>query len=285
MGEYIVEAVNKGTLYLCATPIGNLEDITLRVIRILKECHLIAAEDTRHTRKLLSHYDIHTPLTSYHAHNESAKGEILLEKLMAGQSIAVVSDAGMPGISDPGAALVQRALQQGINVVPIPGASAGLTALVASGLPTARFVFEGFLPANKKGRRRQLARLATESRTMLFYEGPHRLLDTLTDMQQAFGDRPAVAARELTKKHEQFVRGTLTELITYFSTTPPRGEFTLVVAGCDEELAPNQWDDLSLVEHVQQIMAEGKDKKEAIKQVAKLRGIAKREVYSAVHKE
>lgn len=280
-----MEAVNKGTLYLCATPIGNLEDITLRAIRILKECHLIAAEDTRHTRKLLSHYDIHTPLTSYHAHNESSKGEVLIEKLMAGQSIAVVSDAGMPGISDPGAALVQRALQQGINVVPIPGASAGLTALVASGLPTARFVFEGFLPANKKGRRRQLARLATESRTMLFYEGPHRLLDTLTDMQQAFGDRPAVAARELTKKHEQFVRGTLTELITYFSTTPPRGEFTLVVAGCDEELAPNQWDDLSLVEHVQQIMAEGKDKKEAIKQVAKLRGIAKREVYSAVHKE
>lgn len=278
-----MEETKKGTLYLCATPIGNLEDITYRALRVLKECHLIAAEDTRHTRKLLTHFDIHTPLTSYHAHNEEKKGEKLVEKLLMGQSIAVVSDAGMPGISDPGAEMVQLALKNNIDVVPVPGASAGITALVVSGLPSARFVFEGFLPTNKKGRRRQLDKLATETRTLLFYEGPHRLLDTLTDMHNAFGNRVAAAARELTKKHEQIVRGTLAELIAYFKETPPRGEFTLVVAGGAEEVQQNLWGDLPLIDHVGQLMAEGIDKKEAIKQVAKLRGVSKREVYNTVH--
>lgn len=278
-----MEKIKSGTLYLCATPIGNLEDITHRALRVLQECDLIAAEDTRHTRKLLTHFEIHTPLTSYHAHNEGKKGEQLVEKLLMGQSIAVVSDAGMPGISDPGAELVQLALKNGIDVVPIPGASAGITALVASGLPSARFVFEGFLPNNKKGRRRHLDKLVMETRTLLFYEGPHRLLDTLIDMHNAFGNRTVAAARELTKKHEQIVRGTLAELIAYFKETPPRGEFTLVVAGGTGELQQNLWDDLSLTDHVEQLMAEGKDKKEAIKQVAKLRGVSKREVYNTVH--
>lgn len=278
-----MEENKTGTLYLCATPIGNLEDITYRALRVLKECHLIAAEDTRHTRKLLTHYDIHTPMTSYHAHNEEKKGEKLVEKLLTGQSIAVVSDAGMPGISDPGAELVQLALKNDITVVPVPGASAGITALVASGLPSARFVFEGFLPTNKKGRRRQLDKLTTETRTLLFYEGPHRLLDTLTDMHTIFGNREAVAARELTKKHEQIVRGSLAELIAHFKATPPRGEFTLVVAGSDQSVQQDQWADLPIIDHVSDLMAEGIDKKEAIKQVAKLRGISKREVYNTVH--
>ena len=173
--------VQKGTLYLCATPIGNLDDITLRVLMVLKECDLIAAEDTRHTRKLLSHFDIHTSLTAYHAHNEQQRGSQLVAKLKQGRSVALVSDAGLPGISDPGVELVQLALQHDIPVVPLPGASAGITALVASGLPAARFVFEGFLPAGKKNRRRRLEKLLNETRTMIIYESPHRLVSALED--------------------------------------------------------------------------------------------------------
>ncbi|MEG6617136.1 16S rRNA (cytidine(1402)-2'-O)-methyltransferase [Peptococcaceae bacterium 1198_IL3148] len=275
--------IKKGTLYLCATPIGNLEDITQRALRLLKECDLIAAEDTRHTRKLLANYDIHTPLTSYHAHNEKSKGERLIEKLNQGLNIVVVSDAGMPGISDPGAEIVQLALAQDITVVPIPGPSAGIAALVVSGLPTARFCFEGFLPSNKKGRRRQLEKLVNENRTLIFYEGPHRLLETLRDMLKIFSDRKLAVARELTKKHEEIFRGKISQALEHFEINPPRGEFCLVVAGSDQDMKTNDWEHLPLDQHVQQVMASGMDKKEAIKEVAKLRGLPKREVYAAVN--
>ncbi len=270
-----------GTLYLCATPIGNLEDITLRAIRILKECDIIAAEDTRHTRKLLAHFDIHTPLTSYHAHNEESKGEQLLAKLKQGQNIAVVSDAGMPGISDPGYELVKSALENGISVVPVPGANAAVTALVASGLPTARFVFEGFLPANKKGRRRQLEKMAQETRTIIFYESPHRIKDTLSDLIKIFGERQIAVARELTKKHEEIYRGKLSGALEYFSRQAARGEFTLVVAGAEKESAAEktETDNRSITEQLKQLMQSGLDKKQAIKEVAKMRGVSKRDIY------
>lgn len=270
-----------GTLYLCATPIGNLEDITLRAIRILKECDIIAAEDTRHTRKLLAHFDIHTPLTSYHAHNEESKGEQLLAKLKQGQNIAVVSDAGMPGISDPGYELVKSALENGISVVPVPGANAAVTALVASGLPTARFVFEGFLPANKKGRRRQLEKMAQETRTIIFYESPHRIKDTLSDLIKIFGERQIAVARELTKKHEEIYRGKLSGALEYFSRQAVRGEFTMVVAGAEKESAAEktETDNRSITEQLKQLMQSGLDKKQAIKEVAKMRGVSKRDIY------
>ncbi|MTI82083.1 MAG: 16S rRNA (cytidine(1402)-2'-O)-methyltransferase [Firmicutes bacterium] len=275
--------VNDGTLYLCATPIGNLEDITLRVLKILKECDLIAAEDTRHTRKLLTHFDIHTPLTSYHAHNELKKGEKLLEKLKQGQSIAVVSDAGMPGISDPGAEIVQMALEEDVPVVPVPGASAVLAALVVSGLPCARFVFEGFLATNKKGRRRRLEKVVNEERTLVFYESPHRLVSTLEDMQKILGNRKVAVAREITKKHEEVYRGSIINAIEYFKNNAIKGEFTLVVSGSLGEEKEKQWEQLPIADHVLQLMSVGLDKKQAIKKVAQLRGIPKREVYSAVN--
>lgn len=281
----ITTNVNSGTLYLCATPIGNLDDITLRALNVLKECHLIAAEDTRHTRKLLSHFDIHTKLISYHAHNEEKQGEKLIERIIMGENIAVVTDAGMPGISDPGVQLVQLAIKNNIKVVPVPGASAVITALAVSGLPTARFVFEGFLPSNGKGRRRQLEKLVGEKRTMVFYESPHRLLKTLTDMQNILGDRFVAVGREITKKHEEFFRGTISQGIKYFTENPPRGEFSVVVSGCPLEEKENHekaWDQLTIIEHVNQMIDSGIEKKQAIKEVAKQRGIPKREVYNAV---
>ncbi|WP_031516401.1 16S rRNA (cytidine(1402)-2'-O)-methyltransferase [Desulfofalx alkaliphila] len=272
-----------GTLYLCATPIGNLEDITIRALTVLKECDLIAAEDTRHTRKLLSHYDIHTRLISYHAHNEQRQGERIIDMLLQGQDVAVVSDAGMPGISDPGARLVELALEHGIPAVPVPGASAVIAGLVVSGLPTARFVFEGFLPSNKKGRRRHLEKIRGEQRTMVFYESPHRLLETLRDMCSKFGgDRQIAVARELTKKHEEIYRGSLHLAVSHFEKVPPRGEFTLVVAGSREEDRAESFADLPVVDHVNRLIATGMDKKQAIKEVAKLRGMPKRDVYKAV---
>ncbi|MBO8138229.1 MAG: 16S rRNA (cytidine(1402)-2'-O)-methyltransferase [Desulfotomaculum sp.] len=272
-----------GTLYLCATPIGNLEDVTMRVLKVLKECDLIAAEDTRHTRKLLTHFNIHTPLTSYHAYNEQKKGDKLLEKLIQGQNIAVVSDAGMPGISDPGSEIVKKAVECNITVVPVPGPTAAVAALVASGLPCARFAFEGFLPSNKKGRRRRLQMIVEEERTMVFYESPHRLVDTLEDMYKILGNRPVVVAREITKKHEQFYRGDLLQAVEYYKQNPVKGEFTLVVAGAQEKQKTSEWDDLSITDHVMQLVQSGLDKKQAIKEVARLRGIPKREVYSHVN--
>jgi len=275
----------KGTLYLCATPIGNLEDITLRALRVLREADLIAAEDTRHTRKLLSHYDIHTPMTSYHEHNRKKKGEYLLELLASGKQIALVSDAGMPGISDPGAELVASALENNFAVVPVPGPSAGITALVVSGLPTGTFAFEGYLPAASKARRDKLAALLHEPRTLIFFEAPHRLPATLGDIHEIIGNRRMAAARELTKRHEQVVRGTVAEVLEYFRVNVPRGEFCLILAGAAGErlpLAETLRIFLEPAEHVARLEAEGAGLKEAIREVARMHGLPRREVYRAV---
>ncbi|MCL6635220.1 MAG: 16S rRNA (cytidine(1402)-2'-O)-methyltransferase [Peptococcaceae bacterium] len=279
----------RGVLYLCATPIGNLEDITLRALRVLREVDLIAAEDTRHTRKLLSHYHIHTPLTSFHRHNRRKKGEYLLDLLASGRHVALVSDAGMPGVSDPGQELVAAALDRGYGVVPIPGPSAGITALVVSGLPTDTFVFAGFLPAAQKARRQKLHELRCQRGTLIFYEAPHRLRETLADLAGTLGNRRAAAARELTKVHEEIIRGTLEQIQDHFKEKEPRGEFTLVVAGSGGgETAEKEgaaWLNLSPAAHVARLEAEGAGRKEAIREVARLRGISRREVYRAVVEE
>ena len=218
-----------GTLYIVATPIGNLEDITFRAIRTLKEVDLIAAEDTRHSRKLLSHYGITGRMTPYHDHNEQLKTDYLIEKLNEGQNIAIITDAGTPCIADPGYRIVKAATEQGIRVVPIPGASALATALSASGLPTDRFVFEGFLPAKSGKRKNRLSDLKGEERVIIFYEAPHRLVSTLTDMAEIMGERAAVVGRELTKIHEEFRNGSLTELAGHFTNNPPKGEIVILL--------------------------------------------------------
>ena len=275
----------KGRLYLCATPIGNLEDITLRALRVLREVDIIAAEDTRHTRKLLSHYDIHTPLTSYHDHNMRKKGGEILDQLLSGKQVALVSDAGLPGISDPGAELVRQVVERGIVVVPIPGPSASLTALVASGLPTGSFVFEGFLPAPGKQRRKVLAALKEEHRTMIFYEAPHRVLSTLADMLAVFGDRPMAAARELTKRFEEVIRENISGVLGFFRDHEPRGEFTLVVGGRTVKEGGAEGDAreaLSPAEMVAFLEAGGLARPEAIREAARRLGQPKRAVYREV---
>ncbi len=275
----------KGKLFLCATPIGNLEDISQRVLRVLGEADLVAAEDTRQTMKLFSRFDIHTPLTSYHRHNIKTKGDYLLQQLLAGKSVALVSDAGLPGISDPGEEMVALAVAAGVDVVPLPGPSAALTALVASGLPTGRFVFEGFLPARGKQRRVLLEELKGEKRTIILYESPHRIKSTLEDLLEVLGDRRAAAARELTKKFEEIRRGTLSEILTLFRETVPRGEFTLVVAGAEsfflEDSAPA---DKTPEEQVVELEAAGMNRKEAIKKVARSLGMDRRALYSMMVK-
>jgi len=273
-----------GTLYLCATPIGNLEDMTYRAVRILGEVALIAAEDTRHTRKLLSHFEIHTRLISYHEHNKVERGPEIIERLLAGDDVAVVSDAGLPGISDPGADLIPLAVAAGVTVVPLPGANAALSALVCSGLDTSLFSFVGFLPQNKKKRRELIASLVNHPYTLLFYESPHRIKATLSELSAVFGEREAVAARELTKKFEEFVRGTLGSLGQHFKEHEPRGEFTLVVSG-RTDLPSDELDSseqVSVVDAVMALMETGTNKKEAIKIIAQQRGLPKREVYQAV---
>ncbi|WP_066634235.1 16S rRNA (cytidine(1402)-2'-O)-methyltransferase [Desulfolucanica intricata] len=276
---------NIGKLYLCATPIGNLEDITLRVLRVLKEVDLIAAEDTRNTRKLLSHYDIHTPLTSYHRHNQQDKGMILINKLLEGQQIALVSDAGLPGISDPGEDLVKLALEKEIEVIPLPGPSAAVTALVVSGLPTRSFIFEGFLPASKKARRKKLKEIKNQTKTLVFYEAPHRITEMLEDVLLCLGNRKVSLSRELTKKFEETLRGTVQDILEQIKTNRPRGEFSIVIEGAKPEeietlTAP--WEKMTLIEHVKYLEKQNCETKEAIKKVAKIRGIPKREVYNAV---
>ena len=274
-----------GILYLCATPIGNLEDMTYRAVRVLSEVALIAAEDTRHTRKLLSHFDIHTRLISYHEHNKVERGPEIIERLLVGDDVAVVSDAGLPGISDPGSDLVALAVAEGITVVPLPGANAALSALVCSGLDTTLFTFIGFLPKGKKKRRELIESLVGNPYTMVFYESPHHLKITLTELSKAFGERPAVAARELTKKFEEFVRGTLQSLGTHFAQCDPRGEFTLVVAGQPESekiVVVSEHSELSVVDAVGALVEAGTTKKDAIKMIAQQRGLPKREVYQAV---
>jgi 16S rRNA (cytidine1402-2'-O)-methyltransferase len=220
-----------GIIYIVATPIGNLEDITLRALRVLKEVAVVAAEDTRHTQILLSHYDIHTPLTSYHEHNEKTKSQELVTRLARGQNVALVSDAGTPAISDPGFRLVVRAIRAGVRIIPVPGASALTAVLSASGLPTDRFVFEGFLPARKTQRRERLQTLRDETRTLIFFEAPHRLKDTLGDIRELLGNREAVLAREVSKIHEEFLRGPVSELVRALGSDAIRGEVTLIISG------------------------------------------------------
>jgi len=271
-----------GTLYIVATPIGNLDDITFRAVEVLKSVDLIAAEDTRHTLKLLNHFGIEKPMTSYFEHNRFEKGKYLVEKLKSGENIALVSDAGIPAISDPGEDLVKLCVENGINVIPIPGASACLSALVVSGLPTGRFAFEGFLTVNKRSRSERLSELKNEKRTMIFYEAPHKLLKTLKDMYEAFGERNISISRELTKIHEETLRMKLSEAISYFSENPPKGEFVLVVEGCREENNESPLKDLSASELVKHFLEKGLSEKEAIKAAAQELGVPKREVYNEI---
>lgn len=277
-----------GSLYLVGTPIGNLEDMTMRAIRMLKEVDLIAAEDTRQTRKLLSHFDIHTRLVSYHEHNKEASGPELIRLLLGGQSIALVSDAGLPAISDPGADLVREAIEHDIAVIPIPGANAALSALIMSGLPTDSFLFAGFPPREKKSLQKKLAELSAASSTLLFYESPHRIKKTLSGMLETLGDRRIAVIRELTKKHEEAIRGTISECIAWFDEHQPLGEFCIVVEGAGESEAgagdaEAWWTELSLEEHVTHYEAT-MSRKDAIKQAAADRGLPKRDVYNEVNR-
>ena len=275
--------MNKGRLYICPTPIGNLEDITIRVLKVLREVDLIAAEDTRHTLKLLNHFRIQKPLTSYHEHNFRTKGIILVNKLLEGKSIALVSDAGMPGISDPGSDIIKLCIEEEIPFEVLPGAMAGILALVGSGLDTTKFAFEGFLEKDKGNRRKRLKTIQKEDRTLVFYEAPHRVIHTLKDMASILGNREAVIARELTKIHEEFIRGNMIELIEYLTLNPPKGEIVLLCEGADlEKLAmeeKNRLEQITIREHVLLFMKDGLDKKTAIKEVAKRRNISKRVVY------
>ena len=273
-------------LYLVATPIGNLEDITMRAIRILKEADYIAAEDTRNTKKLCNYFEIDTPLISYHDHNQEAGGEKLLQLLRDGKTIALVSDAGLPAISDPGADIAMKAIQEAFAVVPLPGANAAITALIASGLPTQPFYFHGFLSRYKKERREGLEALRSKQETILFYEAPHRLKEMLKDVQLVLGNRQIVLARELTKKFEEFIRGTVEEALEWANTNEVRGEFVVIIEGTQEEIVEEAaiWETLSIKEHVQQLMDEQAiSSKEAIKEVSKLRKLSKREVYQEYH--
>lgn len=282
-------AEGTGVLYLVATPIGNLDDMTVRCLETLRMVDVIACEDTRQTRKLLNHFQIEKRTVSYHEHNKEASGQGLLQWLEEGKRIALVSDAGLPAISDPGAELVRDATAAGFPVIPVPGANAGLTALIASGLPTDRFVFCGFLGRENKERREELERLKHYPETLIFYEAPHRIGKTLTAIREAWGNRRAVLARELTKRYEEFVRGTLDELIEWLEAGEVRGEFCLIVEGftgtaeAAAELA--WWQDRSLVEHVDQYVEQGLNKKEAIKKAAEDRGVSKRDVYNEYHRE
>ncbi len=268
-----------GTLYLVGTPIGNLEDMTYRAVRILEEVDIIAAEDTRNTRKLLSHFSIHTPLTSYHEHNKDEKGIYLLEQLRLGKDIAVVSDAGLPGIADPGSKLAADAIAENLSVVPIPGANAALTALIASGLDTRTFVFCGFLPKTSKKRQERLLDLQNYQETLLFYEAPHRLLKVLTEMREILGgDRRVVLARELTKKFEEYQRGSLLEITNQLEESHLRGEYVIVLEGRREKVS-DQIPELSPLEYYQKLLVQGKQKKEAMRDTAKQYHISRREVY------
>ena len=272
-----------GRLYLCATPIGNLEDITMRVLRVLKEADLIAAEDTRNSLHLLNHFDVHTPMTSYHEYNKIEKGRLLVEKMMEGQNIALITDAGPPGISDPGEELVRMCHEAGIEVSSVPGPCACVTALTMSGLPTRRFAFEAFLPMDKKERGEILTELKNETRTIVLYEAPHRLVRTLSELYEALGDRPAVLLRELTKKHETAFRSTLAALLAYYQQEKPLGECVLVIEGRSREsiLSEEQrsWEEIPIEEHVKMYENQGNSRKEAMRLAAKDRGVSKRDIY------
>ncbi|MCI7062668.1 MAG: 16S rRNA (cytidine(1402)-2'-O)-methyltransferase [Lachnospiraceae bacterium] len=272
-----------GTLYLCATPIGNLEDITFRVLRTLKEVDLIAAEDTRNTIKLLNHFEIKTPMTSYHEYNKIDKAAYLVSKLSQGTNIALVTDAGTPGISDPGEEIVRQAYSAGIPVTSLPGACACVTALTLSGLSTRRFAFEAFLPADKKERAAILESLKTETRTIIIYEAPHHLLNTLKQLYNTIGNRKLTLCKELTKLHETVQLTTLEEAIDHYTDSAPKGEYVLVLEGISRHILDLQeqesWREMELQDHMQHYLKQGLSKKEAMKKVAQDRGISKRDVY------
>jgi 16S rRNA (cytidine1402-2'-O)-methyltransferase len=276
----------QGKLYLCATPIGNLEDITLRVLRTLKEVHLIAAEDTRNSIKLLNHFEIKTPMTSYHEHNKIEKAYQLVEKMRNGQNVALITDAGTPAISDPGEDLVRICYESGIEVTSLPGSSACITALTLSGLPTRRFAFEAFLPRNKKERSDILLSLESETRTIILYEAPHHLVKTLEDLYEVLGNRKLTLCKELTKRYETTFSTNLQEAISYYKNQVPKGEFVLVIQGKSiqklKEEAQQDWNSIPLSDHMAHYETQGISRKDAMKLVARDRGISKREVYSAL---
>ena len=275
-------------LYICGTPIGNLEDMTYRVVRVLSEVDLIAAEDTRQSVKLLNHFDIKTPLTSYYEHNKDVKGPQLIKLLQEGKDIALVTDAGMPGISDPGEDLIKLCYENNVPVTVVPGPTAVVTALVLSGLNSRSYIFEGFLPRNKKQRAEVLERLVDESRTTVFYEAPHHLVDTLDSIYKTVGDRNIAVARELTKKHETVNRGAVGEVLEYFKENEPKGEFVLVLEGKDKEKIKEDkiasFEEMTIEEHFNMYIEQGMSEKDAMKQVARDRGIGKRDVYAYIKK-
>ena len=269
-----------GVLYLVATPIGNLEDSTYRALRILGEVDFIAAEDTRHTLKLLNHFNISKPMISYYEHNIRERGEKIIAKLKEGKNCALVTDAGTPAISDPGEDIVKLCVSEGIRVIPIPGAVAGIKALICSALSTSRFSFEGFLSVNKKSRAEHLESVKNSRYTMIFYEAPHKLLNTLCDMLASFGDRKITIAREITKKYEEFLYTTLSGAISHFELQAPKGEFVLIIEGATEDTKTSVFDNMSVLEHINYYIESGMDKKEAMKTVAKERGVSKRDIYA-----
>ena len=278
-----------GTLYLCATPIGNLGDMTPRVVETLHTVDVIAAEDTRNSIRLLNHFDIHTPMTSYHEYNKVEKARQLVKQLTEGQNIALITDAGTPAISDPGEVLVRMCLEQGIAVTSLPGPAACITALTLSGLPARRFCFEGFLPAEKKEKAVVLQELAQESRTMILYEAPHHLVRTLEELYQTLGQRRITLCRELTKRFETVMPTTLEEAMAYYREEEPRGEYVLVIEGKSLEQKRQEdiavWQDQSIEEHMEYYRLQGMEEKAAMKQVAKDRGVSKRDIYQHLHVE
>ena len=281
--------MEKGKLYLCATPIGNLEDMPVRGIRIMKEADLIAAEDTRNSIKLINHFEINTPMTSYHEYNKVDKAKTLVDKMLQGKTIVLISDAGTPGISDPGEELVKQCVEAGIEVLSIPGPAACINALIISGLPTRRFVFEAFLPSDKKERGYVLSELENETRTIIIYEAPHRLIKTLVELEAHLGgNRKVAVCKELTKKHETVYRNTLQNAIEYYENNEPRGEYVIVIEGKSrQEIIKEEqdaWKEMSVEEHLEFYISKGTDKKDAIKLVAKDRGVPKREIYNLTQK-
>ncbi len=279
----------KGKLYLCATPIGNLEDITFRVLRTLKEADLIAAEDTRNSRKLLNHFEIKTPMTSYHEYNKYEKGRWLVRQMEEGKQVALITDAGTPGISDPGEELVAMCWEAGVEVTSLPGPAACVTALTVSGLSTRRFSFEAFLPQDKKQRQEVLEEMKRDTRTLILYEAPHRLIKTLEELLKELGNRRITVCRELTKKHETLFKTDLEKALDWYRENPPKGECVLVLEGRSREEMKaeerSRWEDISVPEHMEFYLKQGMEKKEAMKQVAKDRGVSKRDIYGILLQE
>lgn len=273
-----------GILYLCATPIGNLGDVSARCLETFSAADLIACEDTRRTVQLLNYFDIQKPLTSYHEHNKREKGEYIIRLLKEGKNVVLVSDAGTPAISDPGEDLVKLCIENDLTVTSIPGCVAGVNALILSGLPTRRFAFEGFLSVNKRHRKEHLESVKNDTHTLIFYEAPHKLIYTLADMLEVFGDRRIALVRELTKIHEEVIRTTLAEAQTLYTEKSPKGEYVIVIEGASEIETEKWWQNMTVCEHVEKYIADGDDPKDAVKKAAKDRDLPKREVYGEYHK-